>query len=108
MNPLNPFFAVIIYLTAFISGYIIKSICKTNLQEGRYECIDGLRGFLALGVFIHHSSVWGEFFLTDSWQNCFLKSNIYPQFGEAGVSFFFMITSFLFVSKLLSAKEKDF
>ncbi len=108
MNPLNPFFAVIIYLTAFITGYIIKSKYKTSSQTGRYECIDGMRGFLALGVFIHHASIWGEYFLTNSWQNCFLKSNLYPQFGETSVSLFFMITSFLFISKLLNADEKGF
>ncbi len=108
MNPLNPFFAVIVYLIAFLTGFIIKSHHKINPPKGRHETIDGMRGFLALGVFIHHSSIWGQFFQTGSWLNCLSKSNLYAQFGQTTVSLFFMITSFLFISKLLNADEKGF
>ena len=110
MNPLNPFFAVIIYLIAFLTGYIIKSKYNTYPQKGRYECIDGMRGFLALAVFIYHASIWGGFFRSNSWDNnsCLLDSNLYPQFGSTSVTFFFMITSFLFVSRLLNSNEKGF
>jgi len=106
MNPLNPFFALIIYSIAFLTGYLIKTNIKPILLNGRYECIDGMRGFLALGVFIHHSSIWYQYIHTGYWGAP--ASNLYNQFGQTSVSLFFMITSFLFISKLLNSDKKDF
>ncbi len=106
MNPLNPFFAVIIYLISFLTGHIIKSKYKINPLKGRYECIDGMRGFLALGVFIHHSNIWHQYLHTGYWDNP--KSNLYVHLGQTSVLLFFMITSFLFISKLLNSNEKVF
>jgi peptidoglycan/LPS O-acetylase OafA/YrhL len=106
VNPLNPFFSVIILIIAFLSGYIIKLNYKINPPHGRYESIDGMRGFLALSVFIHHSSPYYQYIQTGIWDES--MSNLYIQLGETSVSLFFMITSFLFISKLLNSKEKDF
>ena len=106
MNPFNPLFSVIVFSIAFSTGYIIKLYSKTNLIKGRYECIDGMRGFLALAVFIHHSTAWYQSFQLGDWEPS--KSNLYEQLGKVSVSLFFMITSFLFISKLLNAKEKGF
>ncbi|NVO01806.1 MAG: acyltransferase, partial [Bacteroidetes bacterium] len=75
-------------------------------QNARFECIDGMRGFLALGVFIHHSAIWHQYIQIGLWEAP--KSNIYNQFGQTSVSFFFMITSFLFISKLINSAEKGF
>lgn len=106
MNPLNPYFSVIIFVIAFLTGYIIKLNYKINPLKGRFGSIDGLRGFLALGVFIHHSSVWHQYLQTGYWEAP--NSNLYNQFGQTSVSLFFMITSFLFISKLLNSNEKGF
>src|ERR1035437_3929118 len=106
MNPLNPFFAVIIYLTAFLTAYIIKINYKITPLKGRYETIDGMRGFLALGVFIHHAAIWHQYLQTGWWDNP--KSNLYAHFGQTSVQLFFMITSFLFISKLLNTNKKAF
>jgi len=106
MNSLNPLFSIIIYVIAFLTGYIIKSNYKIDSLNGRYETIDGMRGFLALGVFIHHSSIWHQYLQTGVWEAP--KSNLYTQFGQTSVSLFFMITSFLFISKLLNSSEKGF
>lgn len=106
MNHLSPFFCIIIYIIAFGTAYLIKSNGNINTGKGRFESIDGFRGFLALGVFIHHSSAWGQYFFNGNWD--LAKSNLYSQFGQVSVSFFFMITSFLFITKLLDSRTKGF
>jgi peptidoglycan/LPS O-acetylase OafA/YrhL len=68
----------------------------------RYSSIDGFRGFLALFVFIHHASIW--FYLTHFHRWGYIPSPLFNQFGSTSVAFFFMITAFLFFSKLLEAR----
>lgn len=104
MNPLNPIFAIIIYCIAFVTAYFIQLKYKISTDNTRYENIDALRGFLALGVFICHASVWHQYLQIGSWE--IPKSNLYTHLGQTSVAFFFMITAFLFVSKLLNANEK--
>jgi len=106
MTPLNPLFAILIFLIALLSGYLIHLIFPSKSEAGRYETIDGLRGFLALGVFIHHASIWHQYLKIENWEAP--KSNLYNQFGQTSVSLFFMITSFLFVTKLLNNSESEF
>lgn len=106
MNGLNPFFAVIVYLVAFITAYVINLKYKATTTDTRYEAIDGMRGFLALGVFIHHASIWHQYIQMGTWESP--KSNLYYQFGKTSVSLFFMITSFLFITKLINSSEKRF
>lgn len=103
MNPLNPVFAIIIYFIALVTAYIINLNFRIINEIRRFETIDGIRGFLALGVFIHHSSIWYQYLQNKSWEAT--KSNFYNQLGELSVSFFFMITAFLFITKLLNAKK---
>lgn len=104
MSPLNPFFAIIIYLISFSTAYLLKLKFKLNTNTNRYETIDGLRGFLAIGVFIHHSAVWFQYLKTNQWDAP--NSNLYNQLGQTSVSLFFMITAFLFISKLLNTKSE--
>ena len=65
----------------------------------RFECIDGLRGFLALGVFGVHAvnmytqHAYGEW-ATD-------LAPFYVQAAGGGVALFFMITGFLFWLRVL-------
>ncbi len=51
MHHLNPFFALVIFLIAYITAYLINLKYKLHSVNNRYETIDGLRGFLALSVF---------------------------------------------------------
>lgn len=106
ISPSHPIFAIIIYFIAYFTGYILYTKSKTKTISGRYETIDGLRGFLALGVFIHHAYIWYFLLHGAGWQNP--ESHLYNQLGKSSVALFFMITSFLFVSKLLNTKEKPF
>lgn len=74
------------------------------MEKGRNDSIDGLRGYLAFFVFIHHSLVWYFYIKTGSWN--VLDSHFYNHLGQTSVVFFFMITGFLFYAKLLN-KDKD-
>lgn len=106
MNPSNPFFSIIIFGIAFATAYIINLKFKMVNTSGRYENIDGLRGFLALGVFIHHANIWQQYINGGVWKEP--NSNLYNQFGQTSVALFFMITSFLFVTKLLDSSDKPY
>ena len=61
-------------------------------------CLDGLRGFLALGVFLYHCVIWHYYIFTGVWRIPY--SSFYLLTGHIGVAIFFMITGFLFWHKL--------
>ncbi len=106
MHPLHPIFALLIYAIAFATAYLIRPKNLVEANSSRYQSIDGLRGFLALGVFVHHASIWHQYLQIGKWE--FPKSKLYNHFGETSVALFFMITSFLFVSKLLNNRKIKF
>lgn len=68
----------------------------------RYASLDGLRGYLALSVFLSHSSIWYFYLRSGTWD--VPPSNVYTQLGQSSVTLFFMITRFLFWSKLLDGR----
>ncbi len=100
-NPL-PFFAICAISLAVASAIALASgFYRERLAEsgGRFEAIDGLRGFLALGVLGGHavnmyslqtSGVWGGGL-----------APFYSRAATAGVAVFFMITGFLFWLRVL-------
>lgn len=106
MNFLNPAYAL------FLTGLAVTLVAASTYWSrplqggGRFDSIDGLRGYLAFFVFIHHASIWFTYLRTGSWHAP--DSNLYTQLGEASVSLFFMITSFLFYNKLIECKNKEF
>ena len=71
---------------------------------GRFHTMDGLRGYLAFFVFLHHSAVWYSFLHTSQWLPP--SSPLYIHFGLGSVDLFFMITAFLFWSKLIESRSK--
>lgn len=96
-----PFFVII---TAFvIARMIVFFQLKTISIKGRHSGIDGLRGFLAMGVFIHHTVIWRNYCLTGNWEAP--TSNFYNQLGQTSVALFFMISGYLFVKKLIDNRE---
>ena len=72
------------------------------MGTGRFESIDGLRGFLAIGVFFTHVMATYGYYAQGRWYSTF--SPVYALMGQAGVSLFFMITGFLFWRRALRAK----
>lgn len=106
MYPLSPIFCIVVFAFAFATAFLLQKIYSINTITGRYKSIDGLRGFLAIGVFIHHATIWHQYLQKGDWG--VPKSNLYTLLGQASVSLFFMITSFLFVNKILQAKNGEF
>lgn len=68
----------------------------------RVNSIDGARGFLALGVALHHSVIYYQFIGTGLWAAP--PSQFYTLIGQVCVSFFFIITGYLFWGKIIRAK----
>jgi peptidoglycan/LPS O-acetylase OafA/YrhL len=106
MTETNPFFALAAYLIAIVTAALLLRAVPKIAQhlehsgESRFASIDGLRGYLAFGVFIHHSIITWIFLSTG--EIGFPPSNFYSQLGQGSVSLFFMITGFLFWDRLLS------
>lgn len=102
----SPFIALIAYLLAILTAAVLlRAVPKIarHLQhsgESRYASIDGLRGYLAFGVFVHHSVITWIFLRTGVIG--FPPSNFYSMLGQGSVALFFMITGFLFWSRLLT------
>jgi peptidoglycan/LPS O-acetylase OafA/YrhL len=71
---------------------------------GRFVAIDGLRGYLALAVFVSHTGVWYYYLRTGRWQEP--PSRLFVHLGQSSVALFFMITGFLFYSKLLDSGRR--
>ncbi|PTT25983.1 acyltransferase [Pseudomonas sp. HMWF021] len=102
----NPLIAPAAYLLAIATAALLLRAVPTiarHLQhsnESRYASIDGLRGYLAFGVFVHHSVITWIFLRTGVID--FPPSPFYSMLGQGSVALFFMITGFLFWSRLLA------
>ncbi len=95
----NPVFAAAALALFLGCSWAMLRLSNMELPKGRLTSIDGLRGFLAASVFIHHSLIWRGYVLTGVWQAP--DSNFYNQLGQSSVGLFFMITGFLFTRRLL-------
>lgn len=106
MNPIHLITPLLIYLMAFATTYVLAKFAGIPKRDGRAETIDGLRGLLAIGVFIHHTAIWRQYSIHHIWESP--TSNLYNHLGLSSVLLFFMITSFLFISKLLQSEHQTF
>lgn len=96
--------ALLVTLIALVSARLmVRDTSATDSHE--FTSIDGLRGFLALFVFFHHSIYWFSYSQTGNWK--FVSSNLYLNFGPASVSLFFMVTGFLFSLKLMDGRKRE-
>lgn len=104
MSPVSLVPAVILFCLVLGEIYVLLRFLKVDVPKDKFLPIDGLRGILAFSVFLHHSVIWYYFLRTDTWK--FPPSRVYSHFGPSSVAMFFMITAFLFYSKLLDARSK--
>jgi cytochrome c oxidase assembly factor CtaG len=104
MNPLHPAFALALFVEAFLLLYLARKWIKINLIAGHSPTIDGLRGFLAFGVFVHHAAIWYAFLKTGQW--VVPESRLFTHLGQSTVTLFFMITGFLFYGKMLESRHQ--
>jgi len=97
--------AVIAVLIALFTCFLLVKLVGEPAVQGRYTTIDGLRGYLAFFVFLHHSCIWYFYIQTGNWE--IPPSNLYSHFGSSSVALFFMITGFLFFNKLIDGRLKS-
>jgi peptidoglycan/LPS O-acetylase OafA/YrhL len=99
-----------IAVLCFAAALLTSSLIVRWLPDGkthdshRFLSIDGVRGFLAFGVFIHHAIVNWYFLRTGVWQPP--KINFVKQLGATSVAIFFMITAFLFWGRVLHSRDR--
>jgi peptidoglycan/LPS O-acetylase OafA/YrhL len=100
-------------ITAFLYFGCVYSLCfgfslallripwiasAVTAEPGRFECIDGLRGILAVGVMCHHSFTAMTYFRSGEWK--WSTSPVLNHLGDSTVGIFFLITAFLFTRKV--------
>ena len=106
MNPLSLWPVAAVYLLVLATAWVLVRRVAAPPVDGRFGTLDGLRGFLAFGVFIHHGAVWYFYVRTGVWEQP--GSILYANLGQDCVALFFMITGFLFWTKLLDGRTRDF
>jgi len=90
------------FLAAILIGHLL-AFCRFPLPADGKSIghIDGLRGFLALSVMVHHFVVWTQVTrLGEAWSPP--KINFFAQLGAGGVALFFMTTGLLFYPRILA------
>jgi peptidoglycan/LPS O-acetylase OafA/YrhL len=104
-----------VLLVAVIAGYatallVSYALVRWTLPERqtrdthRYLAIDGVRGYLALGVFLGHFTATWFYLRTGNWAAP--PFNFEAQIGKGSVAIFFMITAFLFWQRVLDARSR--
>jgi peptidoglycan/LPS O-acetylase OafA/YrhL len=104
LNPVNPAPAIVAIALAVLVAALLARHFPLARRQGRFDSIDGLRGYLAFFVFVHHGCIWYYYLQTGQWQ--LPPSRLYVYFGQGSVTVFFMITGFLFGSKLLQGRQR--
>ncbi len=97
---------VMLVLIGFSSFLVRRFSFYKNLiakeDRGRFEMLDGLRGFLAINVFFQHAVTTYFYFQKGVWE--IVPIPFYRHLGGQAVILFFMITSFLYWSKAIAQK----
>lgn len=88
-------------LATLIAGGFARAGFPLPPAERRIGCIDGLRGYLALIVMVHHFIVWLQITkLGGGWSAP--SFHLFNQFGAGGVVLFFMTTGLVFYPRVLA------
>jgi peptidoglycan/LPS O-acetylase OafA/YrhL len=94
------------FLCILTASYLSKTsrFSFLNSRKNRFRSLDGIRGFLALSVFFHHFVITYYWKTDGAWVPP--PQDIFQNLGKVGVAVFFMITGFLFISKIASKDNK--
>lgn len=104
MLTMNAWPGLFVLLVTMLAAWLTRKVLPDRPGASRNVALDGLRGYLASGVLLHHAAIWYRFMHGAEWT--VPPSGVYRHLGEHCVEFFFMITAFLFVGKLLDARER--
>lgn len=104
IEPTSPLPAIAALCIALATACVLSKLFGIRPASGRFATIDGLRGLLALAVFLCHACIWYFYTRTGRWE--LPPSNLYTHFGQSGVALFFMISGFLFFSKLIDGRKR--
>jgi peptidoglycan/LPS O-acetylase OafA/YrhL len=99
-----PYFVLMLVALGALALPVFRAADEPLQRDQRTATLDGLRGFLALSVFVHHLMVTHGYIERGEWT--FPPSGFPTLLGQVGVGVFFMITGFLFWGKLLDAKGR--
>jgi peptidoglycan/LPS O-acetylase OafA/YrhL len=102
-TPLGYFFVLASVLLFMKLPVFAATDTKWHASTSRTITIDGLRGYLAVGVFIH-AVIYYRYLTEGIWDNP--PSSFYTQLGPINVSLFFMITGYLFWGKIISTQGR--
>lgn len=94
---------ILSFLACIVLGFVLsktKRFSYLSDRDNRFGAIDGIRGYLALSVFFHHYVITYYWKLNQVWQRP--PENFFQNLGKVGVAIFFMITGFLFFSRIIS------
>lgn len=100
----HPIYLVAVTVAALITAKILCQFGRAPAAHGRFLSIDGLRGFCALFAFICHAATWYFKLHTGEWR--VPPSNLYTHLGQTSIMFLFMVTGFLFFSKVLDSTRQ--
>jgi peptidoglycan/LPS O-acetylase OafA/YrhL len=85
----------------FIANLVARMNFPLPPSDKRIGCIDGLRGYLAISVLIHHFIIWIQVQrLGGTWGHPTIF--LFDQLGASGVALFFMTTGFVFYPRVLN------
>ena len=105
MSLTHPMFAAGAVALALISALALhRWTGGHDAATRRFDALVGLRGYLAFLVVVHHSTIWYGYLRTGVWE--LPPSRLYSHFGSTSVALFFMITAFLFSSKVIDGRTR--
>ena len=79
-----------------------RNLVDSEIAGSRFHSVDGLRGYLALGVAFHHLTLNYEYYRMGEWGRA--PSNLSAFLGKGSVALFFMITGFLFWNRAMDTE----
>ena len=104
MSATSPLGALGALPIALLTVYLLQQRFGAPPPPRRFATLDGLRGYAALLVYLHHTAIWFFFARTGVW--ALPPTRLYIHFGQSSVAIFFMITGFLFWSKLIDGRAR--
>lgn len=108
LDVLGVVITLISFYTALLAAKFIyqytPSLHSISNRQARFVSLDGLRGYLAFAVFFHHYVITWYWKVDGDWSHS--PQVFFQNYGRVGVAIFFIITGFLFISKIIQSNGK--